>query len=267
MYSADNLELTRLADSIELDAFVDMYAAAPTEARARVEHVADATLLIAPALPLGLFNRAIGLAATRPVSNREIAEIADRFESAGSSKYFIHAGPTTDPSLVHQLEGLAFAPGNPSLWAKTALLGEPEPLFTHLQARPIEDHEVQRFVEVVRAAFGMPPFMQDWIEALVSRPGWTAFGAFAGDDLVAGGMRWLGKEGAWLGMAGTLPEARGRGAQGTLLRARSAGASGLVITETWIPPAGGHNTSLANMHRAGFVTIAERANYQRQPST
>jgi hypothetical protein len=37
-----------------------------------------------------------------------------------------------------------------------------------------------------------------------------------------------------------------------------------VITETWVPPLGGHNTSLANMHRAGFVTVAERANYQKQ---
>jgi len=76
-------------------------------------------------------------------------------------------------------------------------------------------------------------------------------------------MRWQGEEGTWLGMAGTLPEARGRGAQGALLRARSAGAPGLVITETWVPPPGGHNTSLANMHRAGFITIAERANYQK----
>ena len=82
--------------------------------------------------------------------------------------------------------------------------------------------------------------------------------------MVAGGMRWHGDEGAWLGMAGTLPEARGRGAQGGLLRARSADASGLVITETWVPPVGGHNTSFANMHRAGFVTIAERANYQKR---
>jgi hypothetical protein len=129
--------------------------------------------------------------------------------------------------------------------------------------RPVQELEVPRFAAVICTAFNMPRFMHDWIEALARRRGWTAFGAFDGDSMVAGGMRWQGDVGAWLGMAGTLPEARGRGAQSEMLRARSADAAGLVITETWVPPPGGHNTSLANMHRAGFVTIAERANYQR----
>src|SRR5437870_1442605 len=104
MEPADNRELARRADRIELAAFVDMYAAAPPEACARVEQIADATLLIAPGLPLGLFNRAIALATARPVSDREIDEIAKRFEAAGSNKYFIHAGPASDPSLVPLLQ-------------------------------------------------------------------------------------------------------------------------------------------------------------------
>src|SRR5256885_10381679 len=54
-----DLELARQADRIELAAFIDMYAAAPSQVQARVETIADATLLLAPALPLGLFNRAI----------------------------------------------------------------------------------------------------------------------------------------------------------------------------------------------------------------
>lgn len=267
MRSTDNREFARQADRIELAAFVDMYAAAPPQARARVEHLADATLLIASALPLGLFNRAIGLATVRAASDREIAEIAARFEAAGSSKYFIHAGPGSDPSLVPLLEAHGFSLGQPPYWAKTALLAEPEPLSTDLEVQPIKEAEAPHFAEIICAAFGMPPFMHQWIESLARRDGWTAFAAFDADVMVAGGMRWQGDEGAWLGMAGTLPEARGRGAQGGLLRARSADASGLVITETWVPPPGGHNTSLANMHRAGFVTIAERANYQKRQAS
>jgi hypothetical protein len=263
----ENLELARQADRVELAAFIDMYAAAPPEARARIEQVADATLLIAPALPLGLFNRAIGLATARAVSDREIGEIVDRFEAAGSSKYFIHAGPASDPALVPLLQAQGFALGEPPYWAKTALLSEPEPLSTDLDARPIEKDEAPRFAEVICAALGMPSFMNLWIQSLTARTGWTAFAAFDGEAMVAGGMRWQGGEGAWLGMAGTLAEARGRGAQGAILRARSRGAGGLVITETWLPPPGGHNTSLANMHRAGFVTIAERANYQKASMT
>jgi hypothetical protein len=245
MPATDNLELTRQAERIELAAFVDMYQTAPPAAGARVERIADATLLIAPGLPLGLFNRAIGLGLSQPVSRDDISAIVDRFETAGSPKYFIHARPASDPALVPLLEREGFA------------------LTTDLQARPIGPDEAPRFAEVVSAAFRMPPFMNQWVQSLTSRSGWTAFAAFDGAAMVAGGMRWQRAEGAWLGMAGTLPEARGRGAQGAILRARSDGAAGLVTTETWLPPAGGHNTSLANMHRAGFVTIAERANYQR----
>jgi hypothetical protein len=264
MATQSTLELARQADRIELAAFADMYAAAPPEARASVERVADATLLIAPALPLGLFNRAIGLASSGPVLDDNIREIARRYESAGSAKYFIHIGPTSDLSLEPQLKSLGFEPGEPPLWAKTALRGEPQPLATDLEVRPIQRAEVAEFVDVVCTAFNMPPLMRDWISALANRTNWTGFGAFDGSRMIADGMRWQGAEGSWLGMAGTLPEARGRGAQGALLRARSAGSPGPVITETWVPPPGGHNTSLANMHRAGFATVAERANYQKQ---
>jgi hypothetical protein len=264
MAQAEDLEIARQADRIELAAFVDMYAAAPTAAGARVERVADGTLLIAPALPLGLFNRAIGVTTTGPVSDDVISEIVSRFETAGSPKYFVHVGPTSDPALEPQLKSLGFEPGDPPLWAKTALLGVPDPLQTDVGVRPVEAHEIPRFVDVIRTAFEMPPLMGDWIDALARRRGWTAFGAFDASDMIGGGMRWQGQEGTWLGMAGTLPEARGRGVQGALLRARSTGATGLVTTETWVPPPGGHNTSLANMHRAGFVTIAERANYQKR---
>jgi hypothetical protein len=264
MAHADNLDLARQADAIELAAFTDMYAAAPPEAQARVERVADATLLIAPALPLGLFNRAIGLGTSGPVSADDLASVIRHFESAGSPKYFIHGGPASDPGLVPLLESNGFALGEPPYWAKTALLGDPEPLTTELQARPIEPGEVPRLADIICRAFSMPEFMNPWVRSLVMRPAWIAFGAFECDAMVAGGMRWQGEEGTWLGMAGTLPEARGRGAQGALLRARSDGATGLVTTETWVPPPGGHNTSLANMHRTGFVTIAERGNYQKR---
>jgi hypothetical protein len=263
MTQADNLELARQADRIELDAFIDLYAAAPPKVGARVERVADATLLIAPALPLGLFNRAIGLGTAERVSEDSVTVITERFDTFGSAKYFIHAGPTSDRTLIPLLDAHGFALGDPPYWAKTALLAEPEPLTTELEARPIEPAEIPRFAEVICTAFKMPPLMNDWVQSLAARAGWTAYGAFDGGAMVAGGMRWQGKEGAWLGIAGTLPEARGRGAQGAILRARSSGASGLVTTETWVPPAGGHNTSLANMHRSGFVTIAKRANYQK----
>ena len=264
MDGAEKLELARQADWIELAAFVDMYAAAPPEAQARVERIADATLLIAPGLPLGLFNRAIGLGTSAAVSAYDLATIVERYEAASSAKYFIHAGPTSDPRLFPRLEAQNFSLGQPPYWAKTALLHKSEPLITDLKAQAIEEAEAPRFAEIICAAFGMPPFMNAWVRSLATRAGWTAFAAFDGDAMIAGGMRWQGDQGAWLGMAGTLPEARGRGAQGALLRARSAGASGLVTTETWVPPTGGHNTSLANMHRAGFVTIAERANYQKR---
>jgi GNAT superfamily N-acetyltransferase len=75
---------------------------------------------------------------------------------------------------------------------------------------------------------------------------------FDGPDLVALGTLTLEGEGAYLGAAGTRPDARGRGAQTALIAARVSRAAALGVrwccaeTNTAVP------ISLRNLERAGF---------------
>lgn len=257
--------LVRAADRVEAAAWTDMYAAAPAELGLRVEHIADATVLIAPALPLGLFNRALCLGQDEPASATSVERIVRTFEEAGSAKFFVHAGPNAEPDLAPLLKSAGLVPGDPPFWAKTIHAAPAEPLDADVSARPIAPDEAAHFAAVIRVGHMMPPFLEPWLVALVGRSAWTAYGAYDAGKLVAGAISWSGAEGTWLGLAATLPDARRKGAQGALLRARTRDAGpGIVTTETWLPAPGEHNTSLANMHRAGFVTVAERANFQRR---
>jgi hypothetical protein len=262
-----NQDLMREADDAEGAAWADMFQAAPGRLGVAVERIAGATMLLAPALPLALFNRVIGAGHCR-VGRADLETVVARFAGSGATRYFVHVWPRAHPSLARRLRALGFDRGNPAAWVKVAH-GGPIPAGTSdLEVRPIGKDEAAELAAVICTAHRMPLALAPWIMALVGRTGWSAYGAFDGDRLVAGAMMWTDGRAAWLGLGGTLPDARRQGAQGALLRrrvvdARAAGAR-FVATETWAPPPDVHNSSLANMLRAGFVEIGRRANFARE---
>jgi GNAT superfamily N-acetyltransferase len=139
---------------------------------------------------------------------------------------------------------------------------EPPPeIPTNLEIRELAAHEADRFGAVVSMAFGLPAVAAPWTAAIVGRPGWRAYGAFDHDALVAAGALFVEGDVGWLGMAGTLPFHRRRGAQGALMVRRIADAIALgcttIATETGILP-GRPNPSLDNMLRCGFAIAYER---------
>ena len=137
----------------------------------------------------------------------------------------------------------------------------PPDIRTDLHVRELGPPDAQRFGAVVAAAFGLPPVTAEWCAALVGRPRWSAYGAFDGDALVGVGALFVEGEVGWLGMGGTLPFHRGRGAQGAVMSRRIADAIGVgctsIATETGILP-NRKNPSLDNMLRCGFEIAYER---------
>ena len=103
--------------------------------------------------------------------------------------------------------------------------------------------------------------MAAWSASLVARDRWRAYGAFDGDALVGVGALFVEGDVGWLGLGGTLPFHRGRGAQGAVMarRIKDAIAVGCtsIATETGILP-GRANPSLDNMLRCGFEVAYER---------
>jgi hypothetical protein len=104
--------------------------------------------------------------------------------------------------------------------------------------------------------FGLGSPLDRWFAALPIRMRWACFGAFDGSRLIGAGAMHVAETLGWLGAAGTLEDARGRGAQSALLAARIRAASDagtrVLATETVDRVGGEAGQSFRNVVRAGF---------------
>ena len=146
------------------------------------------------------------------------------------------SSPVRLSRFVGHLEGLATA-GGPARHPDLLLETVGPPGGGHVSA-------------VAGAAFGFDePW---WWVAPLGAPGWTQVVAYDGDEPVATAALHLVGEVAWLGAAGTVPAARGRGAQTALLRHRLALAAELGARRVVAKAAPG-SVSGGNLLRAGLV--------------
>jgi len=256
------------ADMVEAQGWAAMFPVAPPALGLKVVRFGEATGLIAPALPLGMFNRVIGLGATREAGAEAIDEVVLTYRAAGASKVWIHTTPVTAPALEPMLIAKGFRAAQPKSWAKLAY-PEERPLPTPPTALTVDKAgaaDADDLGAVLIAAHGMPPALKSWVMAMVGHPAWRAYAARDGGRVVAGAFLHAESDGGWLGLGGTSPDARNRGAHSALLArrladARAAGAR-TIVSETWEPEPGGRNPSLDNMKRLGFHVLYSRANWE-----
>ncbi len=127
---------------------------------------------------------------------------------------------------------------------------------TSLRVERIDEERARDYGAVAAAVFGWGSPLDRWLAALCTRARWACFGAFDGDRLVGTGAAHVAGALGWLGAAGTLEDARGRGAQSALLaaRIRAAGGAGarVLATETVDRVDGVAGPSFRNVVRAGF---------------
>jgi GNAT superfamily N-acetyltransferase len=264
-----------LADRTEEAAFIDMYEAAPATLRAQmglaVERVGGAAAFVAARLPATMFNRVIGLGLDRPATTGDLDALRRVYRDAGVGTWWLHWSPSALPADGPAwLAAQGFNVPVRGSWAKMLrATSEPPSVATDLVIAPAVASQAAAVGAAVAQAFGMPPFMGEWIAALHGRPAWCVYAVTEGDVVVGGGSLFLGPDAGWLGMGAVLPTHRRRGGQGALMARRiaDAGAAGLdwVVTETGEPIAGESNPSLANMARTGFRCVASRLNFECAP--
>jgi GNAT superfamily N-acetyltransferase len=236
---------------MELEAYRDMFAAAPPGMPAQTRKAGRAVALRVPGAPLTELNRIIGLA-----SLEELDALEPFYED---DRVVVSLDP--EAGLDAELERRGYAQGYP--WQKFERGLQPFEARTELRvAGPTGGGD---FGPVIAAAFGAPPAFSPWLDALVGREGWHLFVSYDGNRPVGGGALFVSARSGWLGIAGTLPEARGRGSQGALFAARIDRARELgverLITETGVPRNGRPGPSYRNMLRVGFQPTYVRPNY------
>jgi GNAT superfamily N-acetyltransferase len=141
----------------------------------------------------------------------------------------------------------------------------PERRETELRIVEAGVEEAEPFADVFVRAYGTPQLFREWLTGLPGRPGWSCFIAFDGETPAATGALFAKDGIGWLGIAGTLPEHRRRGAQGAILAARIRAAveegCEVVVTETGARVEGMPTSSYRNIERAGFELAYVRPNY------
>lgn len=258
-------QLARLVEFGEARAYADMFRHAPPELHLRVEQLGAAIALIAPDLPILLFNRLIGLGLDDPATPATVDAAVGLYRAAGVKNFGVQLSPAAQPAeLPDWLQARGLAPT--SRWAKVYRAAEPDAAATTtLRIEHIGQSQAAAFGSVACAAFGLPHFLQPWLAAGVGGPGWHHYLAYEGDQPVATGALYVNGEVGWLGIGSTLPTHRRRGGQAALLAHRVQQAARLgchwLITETGEDTPAQSNPSFRNMLRTGFLLAYQRPNY------
>ena len=255
------------AERGELEAFRDLYEGAPPGLGARVEEIGGSVCIALPEAPRSaMFNRVLGLGLDRPATPEQLEEIVRFFGALGVEWCAALAPQAEPPELVSWLEERGFVPGY--AWAKFRR-GLEQPAERETDLRVVET-EGNVFGDVFVRAYGTPAFFREWLARVPGRPGWRCFVALDGETPAATGALYAKDGVGWLGIAGTLPEHRRRGAQGALLaaRIRAAAEEGceVVVTETGEQAEGRPSGSFRNIERAGFELAYVRPNYLSSPA-
>jgi hypothetical protein len=213
-----------------------------------------------------LLNRALGVGIAEPATKGLLDEI-DAFFAERGVAYSIPVTPDSHPAeLASWLEGRGFQHGY--AWTKFQRRAKDAGDLDHKSGLRVEQVGADRgtiFADVFSRAYGTPAAMRGLLERLPGVEGWHCFVAFADETPAATGAIFVSGTVGWLGVAGTLPEFRRRGAQNALLSARiRAGAAAgceTLVTETGELVEGRPAGSYRNIVRAGFEPLYVRQNY------
>lgn len=221
-----------------------------------VTRIAGAVCFAAPGIPDIQLNRVAGLGVERDPTDDELDEIEAFFRSHRSRFAVSLAATELRPRLLER----GYTPGY--AWMKFRRDAAPAVMpATDLTVQTTTDGET--FGRIVATAFGMPG-ASAMFDGLAGRPGWTLFLARAGEDPAGAAALFVEEGVGWLGIAGTLPAHRGKGAQNALIaarieRGRELGAH-IFTTETGESQADRPNGSYRNILRAGFEEAYLRPN-------
>jgi hypothetical protein len=256
-------------EACEAAAWGDFYRAAPPEvARAcglGVQEQSGGVLTLAGAADVLAMNRVVGAGIEQPLSDADIESIIDIFDKANAPRFFIQLAPPADTVEVRRrldAHGLRLY----NHWIKLHRAAGPVPESkTVLRIERIGGAEAEDFARVLTLGFGWSEELRPLIAASVGRLNWHHYLAYEGGEPVATGATYIDREWAWLDMASTLAEHRGKGAQGALLARRiddafARGCTDLIV-ETAEPKDEGPAPSHRNTLRYGFKAVYKRANY------
>jgi hypothetical protein len=223
--------------------------------------------MLIPTVDALALNRVVGLGGFAPATETQLDRVVELSRASGVPRLFIQVPPTAAPAMLPEwLQKRNARPYN--RWVR--LRHDPraplrETPDTELRVSESGREHARAFAGVVQQSYGFPPAVGEWTTAAMGRPGWTHYGAWDGDELVATGAVFVARQTGWLGFAATKESHRRRGAQSVLIaeRCRKAATLGCdgVITDTAEDRPERPAASYRNLVRLGFAEAYRRENY------
>jgi GNAT superfamily N-acetyltransferase len=256
----NSVDISRAAELSEVAAWASMMDLMPEPTRVLVQadcrRVGGGLAISAKSLPLVTFNRVIGMGLLGPV---DPAALKAHLVATAAPVVEVQVAPVGGVP-DEMMQGAGFK-RSAVVWAKMArgMAGVAGQGLERATSRTAAE-----YAATIIAGFGMPPFFAPWLTALVTAADWRCYLVRQGERVIAAGALHLGENMAWLGIAATLPSARGQGAQKALIRHRLAEAASMGLTMAYTETAvlDGPNPSLHNMRACGFILAHERQNWQ-----
>jgi GNAT superfamily N-acetyltransferase len=210
-----------------------------------------------------MLNRVVGLGVTRPATEVDVDEALAAIGTGVT--FYVAVAPSAQPA---ELPEWLHARGLEAGWGWMAFrrdVDDPPSAETSLRVVEVDTvDQAAAFASVVRVSYGLP----EAIEPRLTRApaaGWLCWLALDGDEPAGAAGLYTAERVAYLGLAGTRSEHRGKGAQNALLatRIRRAAELGcdLLITETGERGGDRPSRSYRNILRAGFNEDAVTANW------
>ena len=231
---------------------------------ATVKRWGRAAALVTRDVAVAAVNRAIGFGFDRALDQQQLAEIWQFYRDSGKARWFLERSPsaTMDDTMLAEAGGII---GGTVLKLVAELADLPELPVAAFEVVEATAQDATTFMGLVGPLLGVPEPGRPGIVATMGEPGWRFYFALIESRPIAGAAMFLGGDGAWLGLAGTLPAYRHRGAQTALLSRRILDARATAcrwISAETSPEALGDNPSLRNMKRLGLRELYHRPWYR-----
>jgi GNAT superfamily N-acetyltransferase len=264
-----------LAELIERDAWLDLFASAPEQVRDSLglasTTIAGMGLLGCRAIPITELNRAMAVGVESAPSTDDLDAVASWLDEHAVSWAIQIAPGVQTPILDDYLARAAMSEAG-SGWAKFVTTDGHHPRDPDDGSARIEvvgDIGADAFGRAVVEGFGLPAVCEAWFAALANRPSWQCLGAVMDGEVAGVGSMFVRDGAAWFGIEATRPAFRGRGIQRGIVAAQMSAATAagatILTCETSQPadPADKGFSSYRNQERAGLLHRYVRPNFKR----
>jgi|SRR3954451_1536265 len=198
-----------MIESAEIDAWEDMFRAAPPEfaeaAGVTARRVAGALVIEWAATGRRYFSRAIGLGVLERTTPADIDLILDRYRASGIGMFLLQSQPGCRPA---EYENWLRERGLEPFDAQDRVVRDGAPLAPstngHLSVERVRRADADEWADFMQRVYRLDT--GDWLQQLVDRPGWHQYVARENGRIVGARGMYIGPSGiAWLGMDGPVP--------------------------------------------------------------